>query len=132
MPQPSNTTFFAPMLYITDVAAAIEFYKKAFDAIELHRWSNEDGTVHVAELSIQSALFHIHEPVIRKNELSPHTLNGTAVAIGLFVEDVHGVVAKAVAAGAIETNPVTDYDYAYRQGDITDPFGHHWIIEKKI
>jgi PhnB protein len=25
-----------------------------------------------------------------------------------------------------------DYDYHYRQASIRDPFGHHWLIEKKI
>ena len=27
-------------------------------------------------------------------------------------------------------SPVIDYEYGYRQGEIKDPFGHHWIIEK--
>jgi PhnB protein len=52
------------------------------------------------------------------------------VTIGLSVEDVHAVVAKAVTAGADVLAPVTDYEYGYRQGEIKDPFGHHWLIEK--
>ncbi len=27
----------------------------------MRRWNNDDGTLHVAELSISGALFHIHE-----------------------------------------------------------------------
>ena len=30
--------FFSPILYLNNVAKGIEFYKKAFDAIELQRW----------------------------------------------------------------------------------------------
>lgn len=127
-----NFTFFAPMLYLNKVAPAIEFYKKAFDAIELRRWSFDDGTVHVAEMSIDGALFHMHQEITRINELSPETLKATTVAIGLFVNDPHAVMAKAVAAGGIEIDPVKDYDYDYRQGCLADPFGHHWLIEKKI
>ena len=41
-------------------------------------------------------------------------------------------MAKAVAAGGREIDPVTDYDYQYRQGCLADPFDHHWLIEKKI
>jgi len=130
MKQPS--TFFAPMIYLNKVAPAIEFYKKAFDAIELRRWSNDDDSVHVAEMSIDGALFHLHEEVTRINELSPETLKGTTVVIGLFVNDPHAVMAKAVAAGGTEIDPVKDYDYDYRQGRVADPFGHHWLIEKKI
>ena len=130
MNQPS--TFFAPMLYLKTLAPAIEFYKKAFDAIELRRWSNDDGSVHVAEMMIDGALFHMHEETKRNNELSPETLKGTCLAIGLFVSDPHPVMAKAVAAGGTEIDTVTDYDYQYRQGCLADPFGHHWLIEKKL
>jgi PhnB protein len=127
-----HTACFAPILYLHNVADAIEFYKKAFDAKELRRWSNDDGSVHVAEMVIEDALFHLHEEVSREAELSPKTLGGTCVILGLFVADPDKVAAKAIAAGATETTPVKDYDYGYRQGNITDPFGHHWTIEKSI
>jgi PhnB protein len=123
---------FAPILYLDNVADAIEFYKKAFDAKELRRWSNDDGSVHVAEMMIEGALFHLHEEVLRDANLSPKTLGGTCVILGLFVTDPRDVVAKAIAAGATEIHPVQDYDYGYMQGDIRDPFGHHWTIEKSI
>ena len=128
----NQSTFFAPMIYLNTVASAIEFYKKAFDAVELRRRTNDDGSVHVAELTIDGALFHLHEEVSRISELSPETLKATTIAIGLFVSDPHAVMAKAVAAGGTEIDPVTDYDYNYRQGCLADPFGHHWLIEKKI
>ena len=127
-----QTTFFAPMIYLKTLAPAIEFYKNAFDAFELRRWSNDDGSVHVAEMSINGVLFHMHEEITRINELSPETLKATTIAIGLFVNDPHAVMAKAVAAGGTEIDPVKDYDYDYRQGCLADPFGHHWLIEKKI
>lgn len=129
---PTTThTFFAPQLIIRDCAAAIEFYKKAFGVVELQRWSNDDGSVHVAELSFDECIFHIHEPT-KQNKFTPETVGGVTTLIGVFVDDVHAVVQRAVAAGAKETNPVTDYDYRYRQGTVTDPFGHEWLIEKKI
>jgi len=127
-----NSTFFAPMIYLKVLAPAIEFYKKAFDAVELRRWTNDDGSVHVAEMSINGALFHMHEETTRNVELSPQTVNATTIAIGLFVDDPHAVMNKAVAAGGIQLDPVTDYDYEYRQGCLADPFGHHWLLEKKI
>jgi PhnB protein len=129
-PLDTRAITFVPMLYLRDLAAAIEFYKNAFGAIELRRTEHE-GRVHVAELSINDALFRMHEEVTREKELSPGTLGGTTVVIGLFVDDPDGVAAKAVAAGGREISPVQDYDYGYRQGTIQDPFGHHWLIEKK-
>ncbi|HET9744692.1 MAG TPA: VOC family protein [Chitinophagaceae bacterium] len=124
--------FFAPMIYLKTVAPAVEFYKQAFDAIVLRQWNNDDGRLHVAEMSIDGAPFYLHEEVTRNSEFSPGKLNGTTIAIGLFVNDPHAVMAKAVAAGGRELDPVKDYDYEYRQGCVEDPFGHHWPAGKKI
>jgi len=123
---------FAPILYLKNVADAIIFYTTALNAKELRRFSNDDGSVHVAEMTIDNALFRLHEEVARDKNLSPATLNGTCVILGLFVEDPDKLMANAIAAGAIEISAMQDYDYGYRQGNITDPFGHHWTIEKAI
>jgi uncharacterized glyoxalase superfamily protein PhnB len=60
--------------------------------------------------------------------LGPKSLNGSPVAIHLFVDDVDAVVAKAVAAGATVKMPVADQFWGDRYGKITDPFGHDWSI----
>jgi PhnB protein len=128
----TGPTFFAPHLTLRNVLAEVEFCKAAFGAVELRRWSNPDGSVHVAEMSINGALFHLHEETSGGTERSPGTLRGTTSAIGLFVPDPAATVRKAVAAGGRETKPVQDYDYGYRQGTVTDPAGHVWLIQKKI
>jgi PhnB protein len=56
-----NKAQFAPQLYIPGAVTDISFYATAFGAVELRRFNNDNGTVHVAELSIDAALFHIHE-----------------------------------------------------------------------
>lgn len=65
-------------------------------------------------------------------ELSPETVRATTSLIGIFVPDPHAFIRKAAMAGGRELSPVKDYDYGYRQGTIIDPFGHHWLVEKKI
>jgi PhnB protein len=118
-----------PMLYMKDLGAAIDFYKKAFGAEE--RWRiDHEGNVHVAEMFIPPVLFRMHEEVKRDKELSPSTLNATSIVIGLLVDNPDEVAARAVAAGAIELSPVQEFDYGYRQGTIRDPFGHHWCLER--
>ena len=124
--------FFAPQLFFTSGLKNIDFYEKAFDAIELRRWTNDDGSLHVAELSIDGAIFHIHEESAKSNKFSPEKINGTTVLIGLFVTDVDRVMKKAIEAGATEISAAQDYDYGYRQGEIKDPFGHVWQIQMKI
>ena len=127
-----SNVFFAPQLIIKNGVTDLSFYTKAFGATELKRWTNEDGTVHVAELSIDGAIFHVHEEVANSVSCSPEKYNATTTIIGLFVPDVDAVMAAAIAAGAVETSPAQSYDYGYRQGEVRDPFGHQWLIEMKI
>lgn len=124
--------FFAPELYIKNGTTDIEFYTKGLGAIELRRFMNDDGSYHVAELSIEGAIFHLHEETAAPGVFQPGKYNGTTAIIGLFVPDVDGYMDKAIAAGATVISPAQDYDYGYRQGKIKDPFGHHWMFEMKI
>ena len=131
MTNEKDSTFFAPQLMIDNGVKDISFYANAFEATENLCFRNDDGTIHVAELSINGAIFHLHE-VTTSYFFSPGKYKGTTTIIGLFVPDVQAVMAKAINAGATEISSVKDYEYGYRQGEIKDPFGHHWLIEKKI
>ena len=88
--------------------------------------------MHVSELEIGGALFHIHEEKPSARQYSPALCGGTTTIMGLMVADPDAVMEKAIAAGATVLSPMQDYDYGYRQGDIRDPFGHQWMIEKVI
>ncbi len=123
---------FAPQLFIPAGVKDLSFYKNAFEAIELRRFDNEDGSVHVAELTIQGALFHIHEEKNIAQELSPQTAKGTTVLIGIFVSNVDTFLSTALAAGARLIHPAVSYDYGYRQAEVQDPFGHIWLIQQEI
>ncbi|MEO6239474.1 MAG: VOC family protein [Vicinamibacterales bacterium] len=125
-------TTFAPHLYVRTVAPAIEFYRMAFEAIELRRWSNPDGSVHVAELAIDGAMFHVHEERAAAGQRSPESIDATTSQIGLFVDDPDRVLELAAGAGGRVVNPMRDFDYGYRQGVIADPFGHQWLLQKRI
>jgi PhnB protein len=126
------TSTFAPELFIPNGVTNIDFYTKGLGAVELRRFSNDDGSIHVAELSIDGAVFHLHEETTNPLAFSPARHEGTTVLIGLFVSDVDYFMEMAVAAGAKVTSPAQDYDYGYRQGAIEDPFGHSWMFEKAL
>lgn len=123
-------TAFAPVLAIANGTTDIDFYKKAFNATENFCLRNDDGSIHVAELVIDGAVFHIHEVTQFSHTITPKS--GGTINIGLFVEDVYAVFNQAIAAGATPTMPVTDFEYGYRQGELIDPFGHKWIIQCHI
>lgn len=127
-----RNTFFAPELFISNEVKDISFYEKAFGATEQKRFLNDDGTIHVVELNIDGAVFHIHETTGKQYFFHPGKNNGTTVCVGLFVPDVDAVIQKAIVAGAIEISKAQDYAYGYRQGMIKDPFGHYWQIQQKL
>lgn len=123
-------TTFIPVLSVSSGVTDTGFYKRAFGAEELWRLNNPDGSVHVAAFSINGAVFRMHEEGSRT--VSPAKTGNTTVTIALVVDDVHAVVASAIAAGGSMVSEVKDYEYGYRQGEIQDPFGHLWLIEKVL
>jgi PhnB protein len=123
---------FAPMLSIGTNVTDVSFYEKAFGAVEVRRFSNDDGTIHVSEFTIGDAMFHLHEDAYDGRHFSPEKSNGTTVTIGLFVDDVRAMFDQAVACGAEIVSPVKDYEYQMRQGELRDPFGHLWTIQKDL
>lgn len=127
----NDKLFFAPQLFIDNGITDLSFCANAFGATENLCLRNDDGSIHVAELSIDGTIFHIHE-VTKPYFFSPNKHNGSTTLIGLFVSDVDATMSKAIQAGAAEITPPKDYEYGYRQGEIRDPFGHHWLIQKKI
>lgn len=129
MNMPDTQTFFAPELHIPNGTTAIDFYFR-MGATENFCFRNDDGSIHVAELVLDGAIFHVHETM--RNALEPNGAGGVTAVIGLFVPDVQAVMQRAIDAGAELINPTTDHDYGYRQGMFKDPFGHYWQVQKKI
>ncbi len=127
----NNQPQFAPQLYINNGVKDISFYANAFGTTENLCFYNDDDSIHVAELSMDGTVFYVHE-VMQPTQLSPDQANGTTTLIALFVDDVNAVMQRAIAAGAVEISTAQDYDYGYRQGEIRDPFGHYWMIQKRI
>lgn len=124
-----SKTAFVPQLAIAHGTMELEFYKKAFGAIETKHIVNDDGSIHVSEMFIDGAMFHFHEESYNNTTFSPSKYKGVTTTIGLMVADVDAVIAQALDAGARLISPVVSYDYGYRQGLIIDRIGHYWLIE---
>ncbi|MEO5977046.1 MAG: VOC family protein [Chryseolinea sp.] len=127
-----SATFFAPHLAIKVLRPAVEFYQTAFDAKTIRQFDNDDGSIHVAEMEIDGCIFHLHEEVVKSKQLSPETLHATTLLIGVFCDDPDRFMVQAEKAGGRVTSPMQDFDYGYRQGVITDPYGHQWLLQKRI
>jgi PhnB protein len=131
-PIPEGYHTVTPYLYIKGAAAAIDFYKKAFGAIELYRFPAPDGKIGHAEIKIGDSPIMLADENVDMGAISPQTIGGTPFGIMLYVEDVDAVFNRAVGAGAEQIRPVADQFYGDRTGGLKDPFGFQWWIATHI
>jgi PhnB protein len=125
----SNTfrTSVTATLSVRNWEQAVEFYKSAFNAVELYRV--EGGGV--GQLSISGAEFWVAEESPEHLNFSPESLGGCSVRMLLIVEDPAAVCEQAVAAGATQVVAVSE-EHGWRLGRIRDPFGHHWEVARRL
>jgi PhnB protein len=121
-----------PYLIVKGAADAIEFYKRAFGAVELFRMANPDGRVGHAEIRIGDSVIMLADEHPDMGYRSPRSLGGSAVSIMLYMEDVDTVFARALAGGARAQRGVADQFYGDRNGVLEDPFGHVWTIATHV
>jgi PhnB protein len=127
VPQPAIT----PYMTIKDAADAIEFYKKAFGAVETMRLAEPGGRIGHAEIMIGGAPIMLSDEYPDLDALGPKSRGGSTVGIHLYVEDVDEVFARAVAEGATAVRPVKDEFYGDRSCKLVDPFGHVWYVSTR-
>jgi PhnB protein len=128
-PIPPGHENLIPHLVCERCSEAIEFYKKAFGAEEVHRMPTPDGRIMHAALVIgKSLLFLVDDfpEFCGGKSQSPAGLKGTPVTIHHYVENCDAAIQRAEDAGATVTMPAQDMFWGDRYGIVTDPFGHKW------
>lgn len=127
-PIPDGMHSLTPHLICAGAAEAIEFYKKAFHAVELHRLPGPNGKLMHAAVRIGNSVLMLVDEYPEWGSIGPKALKGSPVFIHLYVEDVDAVVAQAVAAGGKVIMPVANMFWGDRYGQLEDPFGHKWSV----
>jgi uncharacterized glyoxalase superfamily protein PhnB len=117
-----------PHLVCAGAALAIDFYKAAFGAEESARLPGPNGKLMHAAVRIGDSTLMLVDEMPEHGALGPKALKGSPVTIHLYVEDADATFARAVAAGAKVTMPLTDMFWGDRYGQLEDPFGHRWSI----
>jgi PhnB protein len=117
-----------PYLVVKGAAEAIEFYKKAFGAVETMRMDGPGGRIMHAEVKIGNSTLMLGDENPERHALSPATLGGAGCSVMLYTDDTDATFKAAVAAGARADQPPTDMFWGDRMGNVTDPFGHSWAI----
>jgi len=126
--QPEGYHSVNPYLIVHDGAAAIEFYKKAFGAREVMRFTDPRGRIGHAEITIGDSRVCLADEHPEMDIKGPKTIGATPVSFLVYVPDVDRSFDQAIAAGAKVKRAVADQFYGDRVGGVEDPYGHLWYL----
>ncbi|MFH8497165.1 VOC family protein [Streptomyces coeruleorubidus] len=127
--KPSLTRLYA-RLVVSDGPRAIDFYRTAFGAEEIERYTDPDGKIVHAMLRLGGAVIAVKDA--DDSDPAPDSLGGSPVIMALDVSDADAVAEAMLRGGASVVYPVADQHYGQRGGRLADPFGHLWMISQTI
>ncbi len=131
-PIPAGMHSLTPHIVCDGAAAAIEFYKKAFDAVEMFRLPGPDGKLVHASIRIGDSMLMLVDEFPEMGGRGPKRIGGSPVTIHLSVKDAAAVMRQAEAAGATVKMPLADMFWGALYGVLEDPFGHSWSVATQI
>ncbi len=129
--RPHGFSSLTPFLAVTPARDAITFYCDVFGATVVGVTAFGDVVAH-AELDLGNGRLQLGEPSPEYHLAAQSTTDDACYSIALYCPDVDALVARAVAAGAVVREPVTDFVSGDRYGSIRDPFGVRWSIMTRI
>ena len=129
-PIPRGQDNLIPHLVCSPCSEAIEFYKRAFGAEEIHRLPAPDGRrIMHAQIRIGNSFVFLVDDFPEfcgGNSSSAIALKGTPVTIHHYVADCDAAIKRAQDAGATVLMAAADMFWGDRYGVVTDPYGHKW------
>ncbi len=129
---PESTNTVSPMLTFKDAGAAVAFYKAAFGAKELYRLCEPSGKIGHVEMMIGNSLIMMGEEYPDMALYAPDHYEGVPLRMNIVVKDADRAFQRAIAAGATATRDVKTQFYGWRSGNLTDPFGYHWMVSAEV
>ena len=131
-PDPNQILEAFAYLRIRDAAAAIDFYKQVFGAVEVFRLAEPNGRIGHAELTFGPTKIMLSDEYPEHGIQSPLAFGGSGSSVHLSVSDVDSLTKRAVEAGATVLMEPTDQFYGQRVSKLQDPFGHDWVLGQQI
>jgi PhnB protein len=122
-PVPEGYGTVTPWVISLDTASLLDFVARAFDATELARLPNEDGTIGHAEVRIGDSIVMMFD--------GRPEWGATPAFLRLYVEDAAGTFRQALDAGATAVTEVTELFWGDRIGRVRDPLGNVWWLQER-
>jgi PhnB protein len=120
-PVPEGYPRASPYLCVDCADAAIAFSTDVLGATERMRLGGPDGKLGHAELRIGDSFVMLPDEWPEMDVRGPQSYRGTAVTIGVYVDDVDAVFARAIARGSTAVRPVEHHFSGDRSWQFIDP-----------
>ncbi|PWW03362.1 putative glyoxalase superfamily protein PhnB [Hoeflea marina] len=124
--KPEGMNPVTPHLICRGAAEAIDFYVRAFGAVENGRMPGPDGKLMNAMITLQGGTIMLVDENFLHGMKSPQSYGGSAVSVHVFVPDIDAFAARAEAEGAEIMMKPEDQFWGDRFCMMRDPFGHVW------
>jgi PhnB protein len=119
-PIPDGYLTITPYLTVEGVPKLIDFLKQAFEAREIERMAQPDGTIRHAEVRIGDSVVMMGEAGGEREPMPS--------AMYLYVNDTDSVYRRALQAGAASLMEPADQFCGDRSAGVKDPSGNYWWI----
>jgi len=124
--RPENTPWLSPYLAVADVAAAVDFYERAFGFERIQVVAGADGAPIHASMRWHDALVMMGPGTPGDRSRPPKQVGGVGLTLYLYSEDVDALFARAVREGAEVGFEPEDMFWGDRVCLLMDPDGHAW------
>ncbi|MEO8604836.1 MAG: VOC family protein [bacterium] len=118
-----------PYLIVGDADAAIDFYRRVFDAREFERHTTPSGGVAHAKLQFGETILEIGE---HADAAGRDVKRLPRIGLRLYVTGVDDTYVRAIAAGATGDAPSDRPQEGGRCATVYDPFGLTWWLVAAI
>jgi PhnB protein len=116
------------MLTVSDIPAAVIFYKKAFGFAKRGVMNGPDGKPIHAELTLRGTTLMLGPENASMGKRTAKSLGASPASLFIYAENVDKAVSKALSLGATGQGPVMDMFWGDRCGTIVDPDGYSWMV----
>lgn len=122
--KPEGYSSVSPYIMANGAQSVIEFLEKAFDARQLRRYDNPDGSIMHAEVQIDDTVVMIADG----SEQFP----AFPIWMHVYVPDVDATYRRALEAGGISVQEPQQQGDPDRRGGVKDPAGNTWWIGTQV
>ena len=116
------------MLTVSDLAAAVTFYQRAFGFSRRGIMNGPDGKPMHAELTLRGTTLMLGPENSALGKRTAKSIGASPASLFLYVDNVDKVVSKTLSLGATGKGPVMDMFWGDRCGTIVDPDGYTWMV----